>query len=312
MEKDFEGFINYVYELKKNKDIGVSNEITDIDLYQWKKSLQEKEQERLKLLEDALNGIDDKTKYMNNPSILRNKDDPIYKTAIPPPNILSDLGVEGYQHPATQDYPNKYSDMNKGSSSNNFKQYEEDQMDDVLKQYDQFKEQTEKMQEDRKQFENQHDLNNVNPQPIPPNQQDMPYLRDPQIRDLYDEYSKGPKLLSDHPNQSQPQASLHPSQNPQASLHPSQNPQPSLHPSQQPQAQIQPQPQQNPIPQDQPLPIFEPSLNIHNPSDPYDPRTAEEYKANPLSNNNQNIQNPNSALQPVIPQSADVPLPESK
>ena len=56
MERDFDGFINYVYELKKNKDIGVTNEISEVDLYQWRKALQDKEQERLKLLEDALNG----------------------------------------------------------------------------------------------------------------------------------------------------------------------------------------------------------------------------------------------------------------
>ena len=56
MERDFDGFINYVYELKKNKDIGVTNEISEVDLYQWRKALQDKEQARLKLLEYALNG----------------------------------------------------------------------------------------------------------------------------------------------------------------------------------------------------------------------------------------------------------------
>ena len=37
-------------------------------------------------------GINTKTKYMNDPNFIRLKDDPVYNTAMNPPNILSELG----------------------------------------------------------------------------------------------------------------------------------------------------------------------------------------------------------------------------
>lgn len=184
MEKDFEGFINYVYELKKNKDIGVSNEITDIDLYQWRKSLQEKEQERLKLLEDALNNIDSKQRFLNNASVFRQKDDQIFQTAMDPPHILDSLGKGNLSLPRTQDYPNQYSSLNKGSDSD-FNQYEDNNFDDVLKQYYRFKERTEKMQQDRQKMESEAAQYMNNNPPPSSRHQPLPNLRDPEIRNLY-------------------------------------------------------------------------------------------------------------------------------
>ena len=35
METDFEGFVNYVYDLKKDWDLGWKTDITDLDLFQW-------------------------------------------------------------------------------------------------------------------------------------------------------------------------------------------------------------------------------------------------------------------------------------
>ena len=33
MENDFEGFVNYVYDLKKDRDMGRKTDITDMDLF---------------------------------------------------------------------------------------------------------------------------------------------------------------------------------------------------------------------------------------------------------------------------------------
>jgi hypothetical protein len=103
MEKDFDGFINYVYEIKKNREVGHPNEIGDIDLYQWKKSLQEKEEERLRLLEEALNGYENKQKYMLNTEVLSAKNQ-VYKTVISPPNMTNVLDKTGKYHTAAPEF----------------------------------------------------------------------------------------------------------------------------------------------------------------------------------------------------------------
>lgn len=43
MENDFEGFVNYVYDIKKDRDLGRWTDINDMDLFQWDKQLWLKE-----------------------------------------------------------------------------------------------------------------------------------------------------------------------------------------------------------------------------------------------------------------------------
>ena len=57
MEKDFEGFVNYVYDLKKDRDMGRKTDITDMDLFQWEHQLKEKEKERMQILDNALHDL---------------------------------------------------------------------------------------------------------------------------------------------------------------------------------------------------------------------------------------------------------------
>jgi hypothetical protein len=43
MENDFEGFVNYVYDVKKDRDLGRRTDINDMDLFQWENQLRLKE-----------------------------------------------------------------------------------------------------------------------------------------------------------------------------------------------------------------------------------------------------------------------------
>ena len=154
-----------------------------MDLYQWKKTLQEKEQERLKLLEDALNGIQTKEQYMITPQILNLKKDELYRTTMQPPGILENLsyGQSGTQV-KTQNAVKNYSALQNNIPNNSFTPYEENKMDEVLKQYDQFKNEVEGYKNKQKQIRDDPSYNNEFQTPPP---QEMALLRDPKIREMY-------------------------------------------------------------------------------------------------------------------------------
>ena len=176
MEKDFDGFINYVYEIKKNKEVGKPNEISDIDIYQWKKSLQEKEQERLRLLEEALNGIENKEKYMVGSQLLSNGKDQIYQASMPYPNMTNLLNKNGDPKPQISAPPPQ--EIPLGSNK----------LDDALKEYDKFKPKVETAMNNQNKIRDDPSLSDpYYKKPVP---EEMPQLRDPRIRDLYDEDQK--------------------------------------------------------------------------------------------------------------------------
>jgi len=57
MENDFDGFVNYVYDIKKDWDLSRKTDINDLDLFQWDQQLRLKERERIEILNQALSDI---------------------------------------------------------------------------------------------------------------------------------------------------------------------------------------------------------------------------------------------------------------
>ncbi|CAI2362081.1 unnamed protein product [Moneuplotes crassus] len=176
MERDFDGFINYVYDLKKRKDLGQENEITDIDLYQWRKTLQEKEEERLRLLEEALNGIESKEKFMLGSQILSSDKEEAYKASMPFPNMASQLDKKGVYMEIDPEKRQMYPPPSNKS-----------RIDDALDGYEKFKDEDYKAKEKHQQIMNDPSIGDLNYQPPPP---DIPNLRDPRLRELYQEEDK--------------------------------------------------------------------------------------------------------------------------
>ena len=211
MEKDFDGFINYVYELKKNKELGRENEITDIDLYQWRRSLQEKEEERLKMLEDALNGFANKEKYMFDSQLLTSKDNEIFNTAIPPPDILSVFGKGGM--PPQANIPNTGNKPLGGKSGpykSAFTPAEQNKLDEVLKQYEGFKSEAESVMNEHRKLANDKSLHGDKFQRPPPI--NIPPLRnpntnefnEPSVSDQSEEQKMPNRNLKDEYNRNRP------------------------------------------------------------------------------------------------------------
>lgn len=86
MEDDFDGFVNYVFELKKDRDNGDTNAITDMDLLSWKKSLYEKEKERKTILDNALDNIEQRKRFMMNDHVVSTKQtDKLYEISMNEP-----------------------------------------------------------------------------------------------------------------------------------------------------------------------------------------------------------------------------------
>ena len=145
--------------------------------------MQDKEQERLKLLEDALNGIQIKEQYMITPQVLNLNKEGVYKTTMPPPQILENLSnTPGATPLKTQNAVKNYSAIQNNKTNTAFTPYEENKMDEVLKQYDKFKNEYEGYQGNQKQIRDDPIYQDRSKKPQPP---EMPLLRDPKIRDLY-------------------------------------------------------------------------------------------------------------------------------
>lgn len=126
------------------------------------------------LLEDALNGIQSKEKYMPGSQILSAKYDKGYNTTIPPPHILSSIDKAGKYHTPNNQNVGNYGQIPKSTPNG------DSGIDDVLKQYEDFKQESEGLMRRHKDLANDQSLRDDRPQRPEPIQ--IPPLRDPSIR----------------------------------------------------------------------------------------------------------------------------------
>lgn len=150
-------------------------------MYQWKKSLQEKEQERLKLLEEALNGVHNRDKYMSNAQVLSAKGSDSYKPVVRPPEMINILDKDGKYKTLNAPSVSNSSDLNDPSDEN-------DKLSQVLGEYKKFKEEADNVIAERRRITDDKSLHSEHYDRRPP--PEMPYLRDPALREQFEEERK--------------------------------------------------------------------------------------------------------------------------
>lgn len=126
------------------------------------------------LLEEALNGTENRERFITGTGVLDAKYDKGYNTTIPPPNMIHSVsnGAQGQKYTAPNMLANDDSLF-------------QDKLGQALKQYDALKSEVDTNQRDFNRIRDDPALADYNYQrPTPP---EMPYLRDPAIRELYNQ-----------------------------------------------------------------------------------------------------------------------------